>query len=165
MVLDIDLFRSEKGHDPQVVRDSQKKRYKKVELVDQVIDCDSQWRTTRFQADQWNKMKNLCGKAVGAKKQAKENDGDSDQLPENFKITLEDLSAEVINKLTIVQIKRLSSLIDLEMKKTDEKLVKIEEERNSTLREIGNVVHHSVPVSNDEVDVNGAEHRRSQSFP
>ncbi|CAF5184637.1 unnamed protein product, partial [Rotaria magnacalcarata] len=89
MVLDIDLFRSEKGHDPQVIRDSQKKRYKRVELVDDVIQFDTQWRTVRFQADQWNKIKNLCGRTVGAKKQAKENEGDTDQLPEKFQINLE----------------------------------------------------------------------------
>jgi len=150
MVLDIDLFRSEKGHDPQIVRDSQKKRYKRLEAVDQVIEFDSQWRTVRFQADQWNKMKNLCGRTVGAKKQAKENEGDSEELPEAFKITLDDLNADVLGKLNIKQIKRVSLLIDTEIEKTKEKLIKIEHDRNSTLREIGNIVHHSVPVSDNE---------------
>ncbi|CAF1104498.1 unnamed protein product [Adineta steineri] len=150
MVLDIDLFRSEKGHDPQVVRDSQKKRYKKVELVDNVIDCDSQWRTVRFQADQWNKIKNLCGRTVGTKKQAKENEGDSEELPDNFKICLDTLNADLLTKLTIKQLKRLSTQIDTEIEKTKEKLIKIEHDRNSALHEIGNLVHDSVPVSNNE---------------
>ena len=150
MVLDIDLFRSEKGNDPQVVRDSQKKRYKSVELVDKVIECDTQWRTVRYQADQWNKMKNLCGRTVGTKKQAKENEGDSEELPENFKINLETLNADVLAKLTIKQIKRVSLLIDTEIEHTKEKLIKIENDRNSALHEIGNIVHHSVPVSNNE---------------
>jgi seryl-tRNA synthetase len=151
MVLDINLFRSEKGNDPQVIRDSQKNRYKRVELVDEVIEYDTQWRTVRFQADQWNKMKGLCGRAIGTKKQAKENEGDSENLPENFKISLETLNADLLSTLTITQIKRVSLLIDTEIENTKEKLIKIENDRNSALHEIGNIVHQSVPVSNNEV--------------
>ena len=151
MVLDIDLFRQEKGFDPQVVRDSQKKRYKRVELVDDVIAHDTLWRTVRFQADQWNKMKNLCGRTVGAKKQAKENEGDSEELPKDFAISLETLSAEVLTTLSIKQLKRVSLLIDTEIEKTKEKVIKIENDRNHALHDIGNLVHHSVPVSNNEV--------------
>jgi seryl-tRNA synthetase len=53
-------------------------------------------------------------------------------------------------KLTIKQIKRISLLIDTEIENTKEKLVKIENDRNSALHEIGNIVHQSVPVSNNE---------------
>lgn len=151
MVLDIDLFRQEKGHDPQVIRDSQKKRYKRVELVDDVIAHDSLWRTVRFQADQWNKAKNLCGRTVGTKKQAKENEGESEELPKEFAISLETLTAELLATLTIKQLKRVSLLVDTEIEKTKEKLIKIENDRNNALHEIGNLVHDSVPVSNNEV--------------
>lgn len=153
MVLDIELFRSEKGNDPQVIRDSQKKRYKSVELVDKVIEHDTQWRTSRYQADQWNKMKNLCGKTIGAKKQAKENEGDSEELPGDFKIDLEIINADSLAKLTVKQIKRVSTLIDTEIERTKERLIKIENDRNSALHEIGNLVHHSVPVSDNEVSM------------
>lgn len=37
MVLDLDLFRSDKGHDPNYVRENQKKRFKDVNLVETVI--------------------------------------------------------------------------------------------------------------------------------
>lgn len=146
MVLDIELLRQ----NPQVVRDSQKKRYKGLERVDKVIDLDSQWRTVRYQADQWNKVKNLCGKTIGTKKQAKENEGDSEDLPKDFEINFEKLNAETLAKLTVKQIKRVSVLIDTEIEKTKENLVRIENERNSTLHEIGNLVHESVPVSDNE---------------
>ncbi|CAF1231091.1 unnamed protein product [Rotaria magnacalcarata] len=146
MVLDIELLR----RNPEIVRDSQKKRYKGLERVDKVIDLDSQWRTVRYQADQWNKVKNLCGRTIGSKKQAKENEGDSEVLPENLKISLETLDAELIGTLTITKIKHLSTLIDNEIEKTKENLIKIENERNSTLHEIGNIVHESVPVSDNE---------------
>jgi seryl-tRNA synthetase len=147
MVLDIELLRQ----NPQVVRDSQKKRCKGLERVDKVIELDSQWRTVRYQADQWNKIKNLCGRTIGTKKQAKENEGDTEELPENFKIHFETLDGDLLGKLTIKQIKRVSGLIDIEIEKTKENLIKIENDRNSTLREIGNLVHESVPVSNNEV--------------
>lgn len=44
MVLDIDLFREEKGGNPELIRESQRKRYKNVALVDKVIDYDVKWR-------------------------------------------------------------------------------------------------------------------------
>lgn len=44
MVLDIDLFRVEKGGNPDLIRESQKKRYKNVELVDNVVTTDEKWR-------------------------------------------------------------------------------------------------------------------------
>lgn len=146
MVLDIELLRQ----NPQLVRDSQKKRYKGLDSVDKVIELDTQWRTVRYQADQWNKIKNLCGRTIGTKKQAKENEGDKEDLPEDVKINFETLNAEILGKLTIKQIKRLSGLIDSEIEKTKENLVRIENERNSILHEIGNLVHESVPVSDNE---------------
>ncbi|CAF4567402.1 unnamed protein product, partial [Rotaria magnacalcarata] len=80
------------------------------------------WRTVRYQADQWNKVKNLCGRTIGSKKQAKENEGDSEVLPEDLKISLETLDAELIGTLTITKIKHLSTLIDNEIEKTKENL-------------------------------------------
>uniref|UniRef100_A0A914R683 Serine-tRNA synthetase type1 N-terminal domain-containing protein n=1 Tax=Parascaris equorum TaxID=6256 RepID=A0A914R683_PAREQ len=44
MVLDMDMFREEKGGNPELIRESQRKRYKDVTLVDRVIDCDQKWR-------------------------------------------------------------------------------------------------------------------------
>ena len=44
MVLDIDLFRKEKGGDPDRIRKSQKDRYKDPALVDRVVEHDEAWR-------------------------------------------------------------------------------------------------------------------------
>ena len=52
MVLDLDCFRCEKGGDPEKLRENQRKRYKKAELVDAVVDLDAQWRRLRFKSDQ-----------------------------------------------------------------------------------------------------------------
>ena len=44
MVLDIELFRADKGGDPEKIRDCQRKRYKDVTLVDRVVETDNKWR-------------------------------------------------------------------------------------------------------------------------
>ena len=44
MVLDLELFRSDKGGDPEKIRANQNKRFKDVTLVDKVVDADTRWR-------------------------------------------------------------------------------------------------------------------------
>ena len=44
MVLDIELFRAEKGGDPEKIKESQRKRFKDEGLVDQVVEADNRWR-------------------------------------------------------------------------------------------------------------------------
>jgi len=68
MGLDINLFRTEKGGNPDIVRESQRKRYKDPKIVDDVIDKDEEWRKTRFTLDTLNKDYNKANKAVAAKK-------------------------------------------------------------------------------------------------
>ena len=47
-MLDLDLFRADKGGDPEKMRDLQRKRYKKPEVVDQILEADEKWRRHRF---------------------------------------------------------------------------------------------------------------------
>ena len=51
----------------------------------------------------------------------------------------------------MTQIKKFRVVIDEEVKKNDDALLKHEQERNESLREIGNHLHESCIVSNDEV--------------
>ena len=44
MVLDIELFRADKGGDPAKIKENQAKRFNDVTLVDQVVDHDTKWR-------------------------------------------------------------------------------------------------------------------------
>jgi hypothetical protein len=44
MVLDLDLFRPEKGGDPAKIRENQERRFKDVTLVDKVVEKDVLWR-------------------------------------------------------------------------------------------------------------------------
>ena len=44
MVLDIDQFRTEKGGNPDKIRENQRKRYCDVSMVDKIVDADEKWR-------------------------------------------------------------------------------------------------------------------------
>ena len=48
MTLDIDLFRPEKGGDPEKIRENQRKRFKDPSVVDRVVEADVLWRKCRF---------------------------------------------------------------------------------------------------------------------
>lgn len=49
MVLDLDLFRVDKGGDPALIRETQEKRFKDPGLVDQLVKADSEWRRCKYQ--------------------------------------------------------------------------------------------------------------------
>lgn len=44
MVLDLDLFRVDKGGDPELVRQTQLNRFKNPALVDALVAADGAWR-------------------------------------------------------------------------------------------------------------------------
>uniref|UniRef100_F7BTP3 Serine--tRNA ligase, cytoplasmic n=1 Tax=Equus caballus TaxID=9796 RepID=F7BTP3_HORSE len=148
MVLDLDLFRVDKGGDPALIRESQEKRFKDPGLVDQLVKADGEWRRCRFRADNLNKLKNLCSKTIGEKMKKKEPVGD-ESVPENV-LNLDDLTADALANLKVSQIKKVRLLIDEAILKCDAERIKLEAERFENLREIGNLLHPSVPISNDE---------------
>ena len=43
-MLDINLFREEKGHNPEIIRESLRRRFAHVEDVDVIIDLDKVYR-------------------------------------------------------------------------------------------------------------------------
>ncbi|XP_019369389.1 PREDICTED: serine--tRNA ligase, cytoplasmic [Gavialis gangeticus] len=149
MVLDLDLFRADKGGDPAVVRDMQIKRFKDPGLVDALVQADAAWRRCRFRTDYLNKLKNLCSKTIGEKMKKKEPVGDDESLPESAQ-KLDDLTADILAGLRVSQIKKVRILIDNAILKCDSERVKLEAQRFENLREIGNLLHPSVPISNDE---------------
>ncbi|XP_036857475.1 serine--tRNA ligase, cytoplasmic isoform X1 [Manis javanica] len=158
MVLDLDLFRVDKGGDPALIRETQKKRFKDPGLVDQLVKTDGEWRRCRFRADNLNKLKNLCSKTIGEKMKKKEPVGNDESIPEDV-LNLDDLTINTLavwawpvhlQNLKVSQIKKVRLLIDEAILKCDAERVKLEAERFEHLREIGNLLHPSVPISNDE---------------
>ncbi|XP_023296843.2 serine--tRNA ligase, cytoplasmic [Lucilia cuprina] len=151
MVLDLDLFRSDKGGNPDAVRKNQELRFKDVGLVETVISQDTEWRQRRHRADNLNKVKNVCSKVIGEKMKKKEPQGDeAAEVPAEVQQELTELNAEKLGALTVNQIKKVRVLIDQAMVENERLLGEAEQKRNTALREVGNHLHESVPVSNDE---------------
>lgn len=132
MVLDIDLFRSDKGHDPAKVIENQKLRFKDVALVETVMAQDAEWRSCRHKADHWNKLKNLCSKEIGEKMKKKELPGDENQdVPAEIVNNLFDTVSDQLKQLTVNQIKKVRTLIDLAVAENEKNLVTCEQKRNT----------------------------------
>jgi len=153
MVLDLELFREDKGGCPDKIKENQTKRFKDVKLVDAVLDADTKWRKLRFQADNWNKLVNLCSKSIGMKMKAKEAVGDANpSLPAGLEVAenLLSLDADKMKQYTVNEIKVIRICIDENMKKCDAERAELEKVRHNSLFEIGNWLHESVVVSKDE---------------
>ncbi|KAK3101670.1 hypothetical protein FSP39_005358 [Pinctada imbricata] len=156
MVLDIELFRSDKGGDPAKIRENQSKRFKDVTLVDKVVENDTEWRKKRYRADLLNKQIGVCSKVIGEKMKAKEPQGEDKTVPENITTNIEGFTKEDIQSLAVVQIKELKSLIEQQKVQNAADLVKHETDRNEALKEVANLTHETCIISNDE-DENGVE--------
>ena len=48
MVLDLELFRADKGGNPAKIKENQAKRFKDVTLVDKVVELDTKWRQCKL---------------------------------------------------------------------------------------------------------------------
>jgi len=243
MVLDIDEFRPEKGGNPDKIRENQRKRFCDVSMVDKIVEADEKWRKARFNADEYNKLKNMVSKVIGEKMKKskgvqqeqqpksvlpfttddfkacnedklkaletylesrtylfkyepssidrevfigirdrdlssswqnfpnierwykhiksfndeeqrrftkKEPIGDDDTLPDTITSNILGLVKETCAPLTVFQLKKVRSLIDEAIANNNQFLEKEAKDRDATLREMGNWLHPSVPVSNDE---------------
>uniref|UniRef100_A0A1I7YZ78 serine--tRNA ligase n=1 Tax=Steinernema glaseri TaxID=37863 RepID=A0A1I7YZ78_9BILA len=152
MVLDIDMFREEKGGNPEVVRQSQKNRYKDPAVVDKVIEADKEWRRERFNLDNLNRVNNVLNKTIGDKKKKKEKDGDPNEaVPQDLIDGIAGLlKPDSVSALTVEQIKKLRVVADTTMETIKANMVRLEAERNGFLTQIGNILHESVIISDDE---------------
>ncbi|PQQ09220.1 serine--tRNA ligase [Prunus yedoensis var. nudiflora] len=122
-MLDINLFREEKGNNPEIIRESQRRRFKGVEIVDEVIQLDKEWRQRQFELENLRKEFNKINKRVA-----------------QLRIAGED-ATDVIKDTE--ENKRLAAEKEVEVREALTQL-------NSKLEVIGNLVHDSVPISNDE---------------
>jgi len=157
MVLDIDQYRVEKGGNPDKIKENQKKRFKSEASVDKIVEYDNLWRQARFEADNWNKLKNMASKAIGEKMKAKEPVGDSDALEDSLVSGLAELTLDQCKGLTVTQIKNVRGLVDKKMEENKAKLEELETARDQVLKEMSNWLHESVPISNDEDQDNRTE--------
>lgn len=150
MVLDLDLFRSDKGGDPERVRANVRKRFDSEENVDKVIDLDKQWREFRWLLDQLNKAKNLISKEYGLRmKQNKNIQGDAQVPVLDLKSLLEKIES-IAAEANLETLKNLRGQVEEHTALINKQMEECEYKRDEVLREIGNLLHEKVPISNDE---------------
>ncbi|WOL15277.1 serine--tRNA ligase [Canna indica] len=125
IMLDINLFRAEKGFDPEIIRESQRRRFASVDVVDEVIHLDREWRQRQFELDGLRRDANRLTKEV-----------------KNLKIAGKD-ATEVISSTE--ETKKLIAAKELEVQEAKATL-------DAKLETIGNLIHDTVPVSNDEAN-------------
>ncbi|KAK9124251.1 hypothetical protein Sjap_013853 [Stephania japonica] len=124
-MLDINLFREDKGHNPELIRESQRRRFANVEIVDEIIKLDKEWRQRQYEYDNLRKDFNRINKEVA-----------------RLKIAGEDASEKIRDT-------------DENKQLTAKKEAEVEEARAalySKLEAVGNLVHDSVPISDDEAN-------------
>jgi len=141
-MLDVSDFIKDKGGDPQKIKESQRRRYAPEEAVDEVIALYEDHRTSEssfttadcryiltksvanYSATQIKSKINEIQKQIGAKRKAKEN--------------ADDLMKQKV-----------------EFEKEHKSLTESASEKEVTLKKkigtIGNIVHNSVPVNDNEV--------------
>ncbi|RZC81394.1 hypothetical protein C5167_043970 [Papaver somniferum] len=124
-MLDINLFRVDKGGNPEIIRESQRRRFASVELVDEVICLDKEWRQRQFELDNLRKDLNKINKEAG-----------------ELIISGEDATGKIKSSEKCKQSKAAK---DAEVQEAKDLLY-------SKLDLIGNLVHDSAPVDNDEAN-------------
>lgn len=124
-MIDLQLLQVEKGGNPEVVRESQRKRFASVELVDEVLSLYKTWVTLEFQLNQMQQEVNAIQKVITTKKKAKE-----------------DADAELAQKKEQ----------DAKIAEFKPKVAEAEREMRLKAGTIGNIVGDKVPVSETEDD-------------
>ncbi|EGV65049.1 Cytosolic seryl-tRNA synthetase [Yamadazyma tenuis] len=124
-MLDINQFIPDKGGNPEEIKESQRKRGDSVEVVDEIIADYKEWTKIRFDLDEVNKKTNKLQKDIGQKFKKKE-----------------DASELLKEKDQLIEEKK--QLIEAEQK-ADKAL-------RAKVNTVGNIVHKSVVVSQDEAN-------------
>eukprot|EP00891_Asterochloris_glomerata_P009648 jgi/Astpho2/9648/e_gw1.00146.54.1_t len=132
-MLDINLFRADRGGSPEEIQESQKRRYADVGAVDRVIELDNKWKSAIGQMETLKMNRNALNKQIGDKRKKKED---------------------------ATELQQQSSALKADTDKAEAAAKAAEKERDALLVTIGNLVHDSVPVSDDEA--NNAVVKKSQ---
>ncbi|GJN39140.1 hypothetical protein PR202_gb28239 [Eleusine coracana subsp. coracana] len=130
VTMDINLIRTDGEHkgDPDLIREWQRKRSAPVEAVAECAALDLAWRERQLKLENIRKELNAASKKIGKLKAANNRDKEAQELIERtaeLKRTLAATEAEVRGIKAALDVKLLT---------------------------IGNMVHESVVVSNDEAD-------------
>lgn len=144
MPLDITLFRKEGGN-PELIRESQRRRFANVQLVDDIIAKDDLWRSLTGHGDNLRKERNAVQKEIGNIKKA---------LAQKKGTEAEQAEMNVKCEALVGEKNRLDA--EVEANEALQKATKVEVDQ--MVNKVGNIVQDGVPVDNNE-DNNRVERR------
>jgi seryl-tRNA synthetase len=121
-MLDINLLRE----NPELVRESQRKRFADVGLVDRVLELDAEWKKADFNAAQLR--------------------GEHRKLSKEYHMAMR--SGKDVDESLAARISAIKAEAEANVSRAEELL----KERDSTLVRIGNLIAPGVPVSADEAE-------------
>ncbi|HIJ98663.1 TPA: serine--tRNA ligase, partial [archaeon] len=134
-MIDVNLLRT----NPEIAKDSQRRRGIEVSLVDKVLEADKKWRTLKGELDELRAERNKLGEEIGKLKKKGEN------------------PVDILNRVSILSGK---------IKKQEEELAELEQKRDKLLLEIPNILHETVPQGKDEGEnVEIKKIRKPTKFP
>jgi seryl-tRNA synthetase len=153
---------------PDVVKQNQINRFKDPEIVDDILELDSAWKSLRYRSDKLRNLKNrlnMCFKNA-PKEETLSWDDDKYTLNQIIDDLIEKRHDE--NLLTRNQLKTVSKYVgelnDLAEGEADKKLV----ERDSFISELGNRLYKESPIDNNEDNnpvVFEVKNQPNQDFP
>ncbi len=120
-MLDINFVREH----PEVVRASEKKRSHELKLVDEVLGLDEQWKKALKEMEALKHKRNVVSEEINQAKKAKQ------------------------EKVAVAKIKQMRDVAE-EIKKQEDVVTTLVFKRNETLKKIGNILDHSVPIGKDD---------------
>ena len=126
MPVDINLFRKEKGGDPELVRQSELKRCRDGKLVDEIVELDVEWRKSTHELNLLKKDLGDISKAISQRKK----DSEGQDPCEEEKRQANEINERVNEKKQ--EKKRISTVLQ------------------AKLNEVGNIVHESVIQDTNE---------------
>lgn len=159
MVLDVELFRKQENPDavgPKQLVESQQKRYKDVGVIQEIQDTDDAWRKAQFLLDWIRRLANEAAKISSARRKNQEKPVETEELPADLPSDLAQFPLERLQTLTLQQLTLFSRKLKEEEPLTKTRCTELQAKRDSLIRTVGNLLHPSVPVSDNE-DNNGIE--------
>jgi seryl-tRNA synthetase len=142
MPVDVNLLRTHKGGDPELVRASERKRRSPAQVVDDAMDMDRKWVVAQKTVDDCNKVRpppHEAGLTLAC------------VLQERNRLDAE-INSSAAKKPTEEQ-RAKSKELGARKKLLEEELVKLAELRDAAILKIGNVLHGSAPDAAREEDL------------
>jgi seryl-tRNA synthetase len=125
MVLDLSLIGPDS--DKKIITESQEKRFKDVNIIKECEELYIAWKKARGNLDTFNMIRGQIQKKITERKKANKADACEDLIKEKLENDNNTIEAE-------------------------KKIVELEDELNKKYSKIGNIVHESVPISDDEAN-------------